>query len=156
MEKPQITQMQPDGCATRRCRSQARDLLSQPLWRCLKDKSITHSSSKAAAACESRRLEAITRPQGVWAQVLPQAKQRRAARRRRICVISGFSRVRQEAIASPSSQGQKQITDPHPVFNAQICFPHTLAYIFFHFSEIRYSGFAALIIPRRTSASSAK
>ena len=41
--------MQPDGCATRRCRSQARDLLSQPLWRCLKDKSITHSSSKAAA-----------------------------------------------------------------------------------------------------------
>ena len=49
MEKPLITQMQPDGCATRRCRSQARDLLSQPLWRCLKDKSITHSSSKAAA-----------------------------------------------------------------------------------------------------------
>ena len=25
------------GCATRRCRSQARDLLSQPLGRCLKD-----------------------------------------------------------------------------------------------------------------------
>ena len=27
----------------------ARDLLSQPLWRCLKDWSSTHSSSKAAA-----------------------------------------------------------------------------------------------------------
>ena len=26
-------------------------------------------NAKAAAACESRRLEAITRPQGVWAQV---------------------------------------------------------------------------------------
>ena len=50
LEKPLITQMQAfHACATRRCRSQARDLLSQPLWRCLKDKSITHSSSKAAA-----------------------------------------------------------------------------------------------------------
>ena len=47
MEKPLITQMQPDGCATRRCR--LRRPASQPLWRCLKDKSITHSSSKAAA-----------------------------------------------------------------------------------------------------------
>ena len=113
-----------------------RELLPQPLWSCMTKfqtlincPKIKFSDHKAAAG---------------------------AVRRRRICVISGFSRVRQEAIASPSSQGQKQITDPHPVFNAQICFPHTLAYIFFHFSEIRYAGFAALISPRSTAASSAK
>ena len=38
LEIPLITQMQAfHACATRRCRSQARDLLSQPLWRCLRD-----------------------------------------------------------------------------------------------------------------------
>ena len=40
--------------ATRRSRfAKARELLPQPLWRCLKDWSSTHSSSKAAAKGES-------------------------------------------------------------------------------------------------------
>ena len=106
--------MQPDGCATRRCRSQARDLRPHALRSC-------YSFEPPALACRSRfgvalkiSQSPIAAPKRLRQQVLPQAKQRRAARRRRICVISGFSRVRQEAIASPSSQGQKQIADSHP------------------------------------------
>ena len=40
-------------------------------------------NAKAAAACESRRLEAITRPQGVWAQVATERSDSDALRSRR-------------------------------------------------------------------------
>ena len=54
----------------------ARDLLSQPLWRCLKDWSSTHSSSKAAATAGHER-ERVTATS--------------CASEASICVICGFS-----------------------------------------------------------------
>ena len=77
------------ACATRRCRSQARDLLSQPLWRCQKNFLRTNEMEFIKAA-----------PKRLRQQVSPKAKQRRAARRGRISVISVF-------FSSPRSQSQK-------------------------------------------------
>ncbi|MBO5432357.1 hypothetical protein J5991_09995, partial [Methanocorpusculum sp.] len=64
----------------RRCRSQARDLLSQPLWRCQKNFLRTNEMEFIKAA-----------PKRLRQQVSPKAKQRRAARAlASISVISVF------------------------------------------------------------------
>ena len=73
--------------AARRCRSRWSRPASQPLWSCcpLNEyfQSMIKCNAKAAAACESRRLEAITRPQGVWAQVATERSDSDALRSRR-------------------------------------------------------------------------
>ena len=71
------------GCATRRCRSQARDLLSQPLWRC-----------QTKFLIYLYRVFSLAAPKRLRQQVSPKAKQRRAARASaRISVISVFSHL---------------------------------------------------------------
>ena len=71
------------GCATRRCRSQARDLLSQPLWRC-----------QTKFLIYLYRVFSLAAPKRLRQQVSPKAKQRRAARASaRISVICVFSHL---------------------------------------------------------------
>ena len=53
-----------------------------------------HSDHKAAAVCENRRLEAITRPQGVWVQPAVRRERLVAAAEGCVCAVCVLFQIR--------------------------------------------------------------